>query len=87
MSYRGSGNLQVKTGERWDSNLLVSEPGLVIESRWVSIPPYTWHQAVASKGIWVVVSFYTALEEELIEERPDPTDTQLTRQRIYLDKQ
>jgi len=85
MSYRGSGDLQVKTGERWDSNLLVSDQGLGIESRWVSIPPHTWHQAVASKEIWVVVSFHTAIEQELIEERPDPTDTQLTRQRLYLD--
>lgn len=85
MSYRGSGDLQVKTGERWDSNLLVSDQGLGIESKWVSIPPYTWHQAVASKENWIVVSFHTAPEEELIEERPDPTDTQLTRQRLYLD--
>jgi hypothetical protein len=86
MSYRDSGDLQVKTGERWDSNLLVSNPGKGIESRWVSIPPYTWHQAVASKENWVVVSFHTASEDELIEERPDPADTQLTRQRLYSDE-
>lgn len=85
MSFKGAGDLQVMTGEKWDSNLLVSEPKKKIESRWVSIPPYTWHQAVASKGNWVVVSFHTAPEDELIEERPDSTDTQLTRQRLYLD--
>jgi len=85
MSYRGSGDLQVMTGEKWGSNLLVSDLGKGIESRWISIPPYTWHQAVAAKGVWVVVSFHTALEDELIEERPDPADTQLTRQRLYLD--
>lgn len=85
MSYKGSGDLQVMTGERWNSNFLISEPGKRIESKWVSIPPYTWHQAVTSKENWVVVSFHTAPEDELIEERPDPTDTQLTRQRLYLD--
>jgi len=86
MSYRGGGDLQVMTGEKWDSNLLSSDPGKGIESRWVSIPPCTWHQAVTSKENWVVVSFHTAPEDELIEERPDPTDTQLTRQRLYSDE-
>jgi hypothetical protein len=86
MSYKGSGDLKVKTGEEWNSNLLVSNPGKAIESRWVSIPPYTWHQAIATKENWVVVSFHTVPEEELIEERPDPTDTQLTRQRLYSDE-
>jgi hypothetical protein len=85
MSYKGSGDLQVKTGEKWDSNLLVSDPKKGIESRWVSIPPYTWHQAVTAKENWVVVSFHTAPEDELIEERPGQTDTELTRQRLYLD--
>lgn len=86
MSYRGSGDLQVMTDGKWDSNLLVSDPGKRIESRWVSIPPYTWHQAVAAKKNWVVVSFHTASEDELIEERPDPAEPKLTRQRLYLDE-
>lgn len=86
MSYKGSGDLQVKAAEEWDSNLLVSNPGKGIESRWVSVPPYTWHQAVASKENWVIVSFHTALEDELIEERPDPAEPQLTRQRLYSNK-
>ena len=85
MSYKGSGDFQAMNGEKWESNLLVSDPEKGIESRWVSVPPYTWHQAVTSKENWIVVSFHTAPEEELIEERPDPTDTQLTRQRLYLD--
>lgn len=85
MSYRGTGDLQVKKDERWDSNLLVSNPEKGIENRWVSVPPYTWHQAVATKENWVVVSFHTALEDELIEERPDPSDNELTLQRFYLD--
>ncbi len=85
MSFRGAGDLQVMTGKKWDSNLLISDPGKGIESRWVSIPPYTWHQAVAPKENWAVVSFHTAPEDELIEERPDPSDTELTHQRFYLD--
>jgi len=33
----------------------------------------------------VFVSFHTVSEDELIEERPNPTDNKLTRQRRYLD--
>lgn len=86
MSYRSSGDLQVFTGEKWRSNRLISEPEEEIGRRWVSIPPQIWHQAVAFTEDWVVVSFHTVPEEELIEERPDPADARLTRQRLYLDK-
>lgn len=87
MSYRGSGDLQIWTGEGWCSNLLVSDLEARIESRWVSIPPNIWHQAVVPEENWVVVSFHTVPENELIEERPDTTDTELTCQRRYLDEQ
>ena len=86
MSYRGSGDLQIKTGKKWESNLLVSDPKETLERRWVSIPPYTWHQAVTSQKNWTVVSFHTAPEEELIEERPDSSNTQSTHQRLYLEE-
>ena len=87
MSYRGSGDLQIKKKKKWESNLLVSDPEEKLESRWVSIAPYTWHQAVTSQKNWTVVSFHTAHEDELIEERPDSADTQSTRQRLYLEEQ
>lgn len=87
MSYRGSGDLQIWTGERWCSNPLVSDSKARIENRWISIPPNMWHQAVVPKENWVVVSFHTVPEDELIEERPDASDTELTRQRRYLDEQ
>jgi len=45
MSYRGSGDLQIWTGERWCSNPLVSDSEARIENRWISIPPNMWHQA------------------------------------------
>jgi len=86
MSYRGSGDLQIKAGKRWESNLLISDSGEGMGSRWVSIPPHTWHQAVTSKENWTVVSFHTAPEDELIEERSDSADTQSTRQWLYLDE-
>ena len=87
MSYRGSGDLQIWTGGRWHSNLLVSDPEEQIERRWISIPPNIWHQAVVLEGNWVVLSFHTIPEYELIEERPGPTDTRLTHQRRYSDGQ
>jgi hypothetical protein len=87
MSYRGSGDLQVMIGERWNSNLLVSDSGIEINNKWISIPPNNWHQVVTSKEKWIVVSFHTVLENELIEERPDPSDNRLIRQRFYLNKQ
>ncbi len=87
MSFRGTGDLQIKIDEKWESNLLVSDPEEKLGSRWVSIPPYTWHQAVTSQKNWTVVSFHTAPEDELIEERPESVDTQSTRQRLYLDEQ
>jgi hypothetical protein len=86
MSYRGSGDLQVWGDERWHSNFLVSEFDAPLQSRWVSIPPYTWHQAVVPQKDWIVVSFHTVREDELIEERPDPNDTKPAHQRRYVDE-
>jgi hypothetical protein len=93
MSYRGSGDLQIWTdesvpsneGKGWCSNPLVSDPEARIESRWVSIPPNIWHQAVVPEENWVVVSFHTVAEGELMEERPDAADTELTHQRRYME--
>jgi phosphinothricin acetyltransferase len=85
MSYRGSGDLQARTGERWESNLLASDCHLTLEQRWVAIPENVWHQAVTPGADWVVVSFHTVPAGELIEERPDPSDAGSTRQRRYLE--
>jgi hypothetical protein len=87
MSYRGSGNLQTLTGGRWRSHPLVSDSEVQIESRWISIPQNIWHQAVVPEENWVVLSFHTVPEDELIEERPEKTNTKLTHQRRYLDRQ
>ncbi|MGD0779219.1 MAG: hypothetical protein ABR954_00315 [Dehalococcoidales bacterium] len=87
ISFHGSGDLQVWDGEKWCSNLLVSDTSAQIEKRCLSIPPTTWHQAVVPENNWVVVSFHTVLANELIEERPDPNDPQLTYKRKYIEKQ
>src|SRR6266571_5897925 len=70
LSYRGAGILMTMEGGRWRSHRLVSDPGAPPGKRWTSIPPNTWHQAVVPGANWVVVSFHTALADELIEERP-----------------
>jgi len=80
MSYRGWGDLQTMVDGQWRSSELVSDPQMPLLRRWASIPVSVWHQAVVSQQNWVVVSFHTAWEHELIEERPDG-DT--TRQRRY----
>jgi hypothetical protein len=85
MSFQGTGNMQTGGEGRWHSNILVSEQHADLERRWISIPPNVWHQVVVPDGLdWVVVSFHTVPAEELIEERPDVTDTSRTRQRLYL---
>ncbi len=85
MSHRGSGDFQVWTGERWSSNHLVSDSEERLDRRWISIPPNIWHRAVVPEENWIVVSFHTVPEDELVEERPDANDVNLTRQRRYLD--
>ena len=74
VSWSGGGDFQVHDGERWVSHPLVSDPAAPLESRWVSIPPNTWHQGVVGESDWLVVSFQTAAAGELVEERPDPAD-------------
>jgi hypothetical protein len=86
LSYRGSGDIQIWNGKRWSSNPLVSDSNASLESRWMSIPTNVWHQAVVPKENWVVVSFHTVPEDELIEERPDVTDTELIHQRRYMEE-
>jgi len=72
MSYRSSGDLQTMVDGQWRSSELVSDPQMPLLRRWASIPVSVWHQAVVPERNWVVVSFHTALTHELIEERPDP---------------
>ncbi len=66
--------------------------GVSSAERWLSIPPWTWHQGVVGDEDWVVVSFHTVPAGELIEERPDPEDPdpfhpRRTRRRKYVEVQ
>ena len=86
MSYRGSGDLQIWNNNKWSSNILISNLDAPIENRWISIPPMIWHQAVVNEKNWVVVSFHTVPENELIEERPNSEDKRLISRRRYLNE-
>ena len=83
MSYRGSGDFQTRPEGDWRSHLLTSDPTAPIAERWISIPPRVWHQGVVPGENWVVVSFQTAAEHELIEERPVTEGKDAVRQKKY----
>lgn len=87
MSWKGEGDFQVHDGKSWQSHLMVSARDAPLENRWISIPPNVWHQDVVSAKDWVVVSFHTVPAAELIEERPDATDSLSTHQRRYVEVQ
>jgi hypothetical protein len=70
MSYRGSADMQTWNGKEWVSHVLSSDPQAPTEQRWLSIPTNVWHRPVMGAGDWVVVSFHTAADDRLIEERP-----------------
>jgi hypothetical protein len=84
VSYRGSGDLQAWRDDGWESNSLVSDASASLDRRWASIPAGVWHQVVVAEADWVVVSFHTVSAEALLEERSDPADASLARQRHYL---
>ena len=91
MSFRGSGDMQVQEDssapkdDGWQSNTLTSDSDAPLEKRWISIPQNIWHQPVISKEAdWVVVSFHTVPAEELIEERPETSGRERTKQMRYL---
>lgn len=91
MSFQGSGDMQIQEGssapndEPWKSKILISDSEAPLEKRWISIPQNVWHQPVISKETdWVVVSFHTVPAEELIEERPESSGRERTKQMRYL---
>ena len=85
MSLEGSGNLQTGEPGQWQSNVLVSNPDVPLERRWISIPQNVWHRPlIGGEADWVVVSFHTVVADELIEERPDSSSKDGTKQMKYL---
>jgi hypothetical protein len=70
MSYRGSADMQTWDGRQWVSHVLSGDPQAPLQERWLSIPTNVWHRPVMGAGDWAVVSFHTAADDKLIEERP-----------------
>jgi hypothetical protein len=87
MSFQGSGDMQTGEPGQWQSNVLVSNPEAPLEQRWISIPQNAWHRpVVGADADWTVVSFHTVLAEELIEEKPDDSAKDGTKQMKYLER-
>jgi hypothetical protein len=64
---------------------LISNPEAPLERRWISIPRNAWHRPVVGKDEdWAVVSFHTVVADELIEEKPDSSRKDGTKQMKYL---
>ena len=85
MSFEGGGDLQTGEPDKWQSNVLISDPYAPLERRWISIPTNVWHRPVINAQTdWAVVSFHTVPAEELIEERPADSRGAGTRQMKYL---
>jgi hypothetical protein len=70
MSYRGSADMQLWNGKAWNSHRMASGADRSFDTRWLSIPTNVWHRPVMGDLNWVVVSFHTAPDDALIEERP-----------------
>jgi hypothetical protein len=87
MSFEGIGDMQTGGPGQWKSNVLVGNPEAPLEQRWISIPQNVWHRpVVGADADWVVVSFHTVPANELIEERPDDSSKDGTKQMKYLDR-
>jgi len=87
MTFEGSGDMRTEDGGQWQSNVLVSNPEAPLEQRWISIPQNVWHRpVVGADADWRVVSFHTVPAEELIEEKPDDSSQDGTKQMKYLEK-
>src|SRR6266496_1972385 len=87
MSFRGSGDMRTGESEQSQSNVLISNPDAPMERRWISIPQNVWHRPVVGAAAdWVVVSFHTVAADELIEERPNASGKDATKQMKYLER-
>jgi len=81
-SWRGDGDMHIWDGG-WRPSGLTPDAAAALESRWVSIPLKVWHKPVMGAENWVVVSFHTASDTELIEERGDPATNAPTERHTY----
>jgi hypothetical protein len=87
MTFEGSGDMQTGEPSQWQSNVLVSNLDVPLEQRWISISQNVWHRpVVGADADWTVVSFHTVPAAELIEEKPDDSSQDGTKQMKYLDR-
>jgi hypothetical protein len=87
MTFDGSGDMLTEERGQWQSNVLVGEHEAPLGRRWISIPQNVWHRpVVGADADWTVVSFHTVPAEELIEEKPDDSSQDGTKQMKYLEK-
>lgn len=83
MSYRGEADFPTWEDGAWRPHPLVSDPAVPLERRWLSIPVDVWHMPIMGEDTWVVVSFHTATDAELIEELGDPDGDGEVRRETY----
>src|SRR5207249_2049014 len=84
MTFQGSGDMQTEERGKWQANVLVGDRDAPLEQRWISIPQNVWHRpVVGADADWTVVSFHTVPAEELIEEKPDDSSQDGTKQMKY----
>ncbi len=87
MTFEGSGDMRTEERDKWQSNVLIGDHDVPLEQRWISIPQNVWHRpVVGADADWTVVSFHTVPAEELIEEKPDDSSQDGTKQMKYLEK-
>jgi hypothetical protein len=87
MTFEGSGDMRTEERGQWQSNVLINNHEAPLERRWISIPQNVWHRPVVGKDSdWTVISFHTVPAEELIEEKPDDSSQDGTKQMKYLER-
>ena len=87
MSLRGSGEVQNRSAEEWETATVTSDPAAELEERWASVPINVWHQWVVGEGNWTLLSFHTVPKDELIEERPNSEGEEDFAQMRYSDRE
>ena len=71
LSLEGTGEISVFDDPEPYTVSLRSDMGIPLELRWGSLQENIWHQPVAGPKDWVVLTFHTASEAELIDEYKD----------------
>jgi hypothetical protein len=69
MSLAASGTFVLGSPEQRQRRAITCNKREELRSRWVSIPPDTWHEAIAGEEHWTVITFHTAPDKEIVNER------------------